>query len=122
MSRWGEKVHSRGIGAASENMYGLFQRWEREYQIRGQFNYLTTTTTTHHSAIIFTSFTFFQGTEMLIYASGLLHTCGKYDHRNRILKILCCLQIMCYRKERGGVFTNRRKITTICQCQDLFYT
>ena len=96
-----------------ENTHCLFQRPERWYQIKGQFNSLTTATikaVPNYPSFICLLFSKAHRGSFL--PQDFNSCCGKYDHQNRILKLLCCLQEVCYRKERGGVFTNRRQIIT----------
>lgn len=94
-------------------MHCLFQRLERWYQIKGQFNSLPTATI--KAVLNYPSSTcllFSKSHQGSFLPQDFTTCCGKYDNQNRILKLLCCLQEVCYRKERGGVFTNRRQITT----------
>ena len=96
-----------------ENTHCLFQRLERWYQIKGQFNSLITATikaVPNYPSFICLLFSKAHRGSFL--PQDFNSCCGKYDHQYRILKLLCCLQEVCYRKERGGVFTNRRQIIT----------
>ena len=105
-------------------MHCLFQRLERWYQIKGQFNSLTTATIKAVLNYPSTCLLFSKAHRGSFLPQDFNTCCGKYDNQNRILKLLCCLQEVCYRKERGGVFTNHRQITTEPQFlniwQDLF--